>query len=580
MGALKRRKLDVLWAVIAALAIGFITAIAAVAGDTERIATYWTLAEIDENGGAQLTEVIDYDYGVEQRHGIFRDVPGLDGNDSIVVDSPTAPDEFTVSPGFETQIRIGDPTRTVSGRHRYTIGYPLDSLRDGDRISWNAVGTGWQVPISHAVIHLMTPFDLTDLSCDRGSSGANGGCTIVEDRPGRFRVDATQLGSHEGITVSGTIGDRLREPVPPPEIPTGPADDPGSGVIRAALVAAAASLVGGFAIAPFIRRRGRELVYEGGAADAAFGDDKLGVREADYEELHEMATIEFAPPKDLSATLGGVVYTESVRPHHKVAWMVEAAIRDEVELTETEDRKPKMTLHRGGAEPNVEVAQILDKMFGGRDEVELGKYDKTFTKGWQKLESRLEDWRETSDLWDEAGERRRKRAIGFGVLASIIGAGLAALGGVLSNRWNEAWLPLVILGAFLAGGGVATLVRSWELAVRSPRGSALWIQIESFRRFIHDSEAYHAQQAAERGYLREYTAWAVALDELDHWNKAVDEAAKTMDVAPYRSDFAFAAAAPHFASATRAAGTKPSSSGGGGGGGVGGGGGGGGGGSW
>jgi uncharacterized membrane protein len=76
--------------------------------------------------------------------------------------------------------------------------------------------------------------------------------------------------------------------------------------------------------------------------------------------------------------------------------------------------------------------------------------------------------------------------------------------------------------------------------------------------------------------LREYTAWAVALGEVDRWSRAVAAATNLPD----RSALTYAYLAPALLSGTSSASTAPSSSGGGGGGGVGGGGGGGGGGSW
>ena len=88
-----------------------------------------------------------------------------------------------------------------------------------------------------------------------------------------------------------------------------------------------------------------------------------------------------------------------------------------------------------------------------------------------------------------------------------------------------------------------------------------------------------AEGAARRGVLREYTAWAVAVGEVDRWKRAVGAAA----IAPEVSGVHYAYMAPLLMASTRSAATAPSSSGGGGGfggGSVGGGAGGGGGGSW
>ena len=108
------------------------------------------------------------------------------------------------------------------------------------------------------------------------------------------------------------------------------------------------------------------------------------------------------------------------------------------------------------------------------------------------------------------------------------------------------------------------------------RGSGLWLRVESFRRFLAQSEGRHAEEAAQRGVLREYTAWAVAVGEVDRWSRAVRSVgAPVADTDGLR----YAALAPSLSSSTSSTSTAPSSSGGGGGG-VGGGGGGGGGGSW
>jgi len=107
------------------------------------------------------------------------------------------------------------------------------------------------------------------------------------------------------------------------------------------------------------------------------------------------------------------------------------------------------------------------------------------------------------------------------VLVMVPGAILAFAGAVATSRWGGAWVAVVIVGALLGGGGFAALVRGWELRVRTPLGSGLWLRVESFRRFLHESETFHAEEAAKRGVLREYTAWAVALGEIDRWERAV-----------------------------------------------------------
>jgi uncharacterized membrane protein len=166
----------------------------------------------------------------------------------------------------------------------------------------------------------------------------------------------------------------------------------------------------------------------------------------------------------------------------------------------------------------------------------------------------------------------------FGVLLEILGLAAVCGGGILARRWGSEWLWTVAAGAAVAGLGWALIIRAWELRVRTPLGSAMWLRVESFRRFLHGSEAYHAEEAAKRGVLREYTAWAVAVGEIDRWSKAMEKSS----IAPEMRVASYAYIAPSLSHSTASTSTAPSSSGGGGGGGgsVGGGGGGGGGGSW
>jgi uncharacterized membrane protein len=110
------------------------------------------------------------------------------------------------------------------------------------------------------------------------------------------------------------------------------------------------------------------------------------------------------------------------------------------------------------------------------------------------------------------------------------------------------------------------------------------LRVESFRRFLAGSEAYHAEEAAKRGVLREYTAWALALGEIDRWANAV----RASTAIPAEAGISYAYLAPALLMSTMSTSTAPSSSGSGGGfggggfggGSVGGGAGGGGGGSW
>ena len=576
----QRRRVDRSWLVLGAAVLSAVAIAAALIGDTERIGAYWAHADIDASGNAEVVEVIDYDFGSRKRHGILRQLPDVSTNAPYTVESPTAPDQFQVLPWWlGTELRVGDPQSTISNRHRYTITYPHTGLVEGDRVGWNAVGDGWTVPISDVEIHLTADRELSDVDCATGATGATGGCSAEALGPGHVVVHHDKVDSGEFLTIYATLGG----PVVPDFVaaPSGTAPDPGTGWKAPAVIAALAALLGAAALSPLIRRAGREWMWEGGTVNAAFGPDDEAAPQlrVDHTELREMTTIEFEPPRDMSAAVGGVVHLERVHDDHKMAWLLESAIREEIVLDPQEERP---TIRRGPASANTTVGKVLDGMFGGSSVIDLRKYNATFASGWSHLSDELEAWRRSSGLWDDQGRQRRGRAIGLGALAILVGGALLAFGAAMSNRTGAGWYPLVALGGGIAGFGIAGVVRSWELRVRTAAGSGAWIRIESFRRFLHDSEAQHVERAAEMGLLRQYTAWAVALGEVDRWENAVEAAAAEpgSTVGTYRHTN-FVLAAPMITRAVSTASTAPSSSGGGaGGGGAGGGGGGGGGGSW
>jgi hypothetical protein len=302
----------------------------------------------------------------------------------------------------------------------------------------------------------------------------------------------------------------------------------------------------------------------------------------DASELEEMATIEFAPPSGLSPAHGGIILREEVRTEHKVAWLIQAAVDGVVEL---DDRDGTRLTRIAGAPAAPDQQAVFAQMFTSGPTLELGSYDRSFATGWATLGTQLSAWRAGSGLWDTRADARRIAALVLGVVVAIAGAVGALAGGLLAGSGVAAavWLVVAVAGGLLAGAGLAAAVGGWELRVRTAAGSALWLRVESFRRFLAQSEGYHADEAAKRGVLREYTAWAVAVGEIGRWTQAVSAST----IAPQVAGVHYAYMAPFLLASTTSTATAPSSSGSGGlggggfgGGSVGGGAGGGGGGSW
>lgn len=180
------------------------------------------------NGSMLVSERIEYDFGTLSRHGIYRDipitVPAVWGgrrtlrlhNIRIEQDGLTAQwQESRVNgdAGPMLRLRIGDANRTITGQHNYDISYLVDDAllpsAERDAFRWNAIGTGWKIPIRKATVWLTVPDELrnqpdlqhTFFTGVWGATNQNGDASWDAVK-GTFSVTTRErLAPHEGMTV-------------------------------------------------------------------------------------------------------------------------------------------------------------------------------------------------------------------------------------------------------------------------------------------------------------------------------------------------------------------------------------------
>lgn len=139
----------------------------------EEIKEFSATININKNGTIRVEEKIVYDFGSQQRHGIFREIPFIKKNqegkkyrlefsDFKVVDEAGAPHLFKkIQEGEKIKIKIGDPNKTVSGIQTYIISYQvagaLSYFSDHDELYWNVTGNNWQAPIEKTSTSVVLP---------------------------------------------------------------------------------------------------------------------------------------------------------------------------------------------------------------------------------------------------------------------------------------------------------------------------------------------------------------------------------------------------------------------------------------
>ncbi len=564
----RRRRLSIVGMVFLAVVPAAALLIGLLVGGRERIVAYFEVATVSADGSARVDEVIDYDFGAgSERHGIIRIVPGLSYPSDVSVSSPDAPAQVERTNG---RLRIGDPNVTISGAHRYLIGYDIDTLVVGDELAWNAVGDEWEVAVEHVEAHVLSERSLSDVSCDKGSFGDVGGCEAVEVEPGHLVVRTGRVSSGEAVTVRARLGEPLSSLASAPSVPPA-AGDTGAPLAMPVLFGFLAAVAAAMVTGRVLRFAGREY------APAALVDEGTGIVpvppgtvRVDADRLLDDASPRVSPPRRLTAAQGGVLAAEKTKKTHQAAWLLDQAQHGAIAL-EGDPKTPTMRWIGGnGAADN----SVLLTMFDSRPTVELGTYDSSFASGWTMIAAELDAWQDSSGLWSAAADRRRRTAIGLGVLTLVVG--LVALAFV-AYRWSLASPSVAQLAVLTipAGIGIGLVTKAWELRVRTPTGSALYAEVESFRRFLGSAGVADVERVDAAGDLHDYLAWAVALGETAAWTKAL-EASSISTSSGYDPSYWLIAHNLH--SSTSSAATSPSSSGGGGG--AGGGGGGGGGGSW
>ncbi len=185
----------------------------------ESIRNYDTSIDVSPDGTMSVVENIEYDFGNLEKHGIYRNIPyaykARGGNfklrfsDFKVTDPNGVDYNFDkYTEGSEIVLKIGDPDKTITGRHVYVISYKVKRAinffaNDHDELYWNIIGTGWQVPILKAQSTVNMPANITKSVCYTGIVGSTASnCSILPQSDNQVIVRSSSvLNASEGLTM-------------------------------------------------------------------------------------------------------------------------------------------------------------------------------------------------------------------------------------------------------------------------------------------------------------------------------------------------------------------------------------------
>ncbi len=208
---------------IVALAALITVGLPASAWAEERITSYDSNVQVQEDGELDVTETIEVTAeGAAIRHGIYRDFPtnrhvmGQPGNHvgfKLLDVSRDGNDEPYKIEGIRggVRVRIGSADHEVApGAHRYVIHYrssrQIGHFDDFDELYWNATGNGWAFPIDRAEARVTLPRSarFTRKASYTGPAGATvSKARIVSETTDTIAfVTTAPLGPHEGLTIA------------------------------------------------------------------------------------------------------------------------------------------------------------------------------------------------------------------------------------------------------------------------------------------------------------------------------------------------------------------------------------------
>jgi len=187
----------------------------------EVIRGYDAQITIQKEGTIQVREKIDYDFGYDYKHGIYRDIPYIKKNSDgkeyeLTVQVHSIKDEagnaYTYKQSWvnnKLNIKIGDADRTITGLHTYIIDYTVSGAltyySDHDELYWNITGTDWQVNQENVngTVRFPEGIDMktTKTICFTGISGSKAqDCNVLSEN-NTTSVSSPLVEYGQGLTI-------------------------------------------------------------------------------------------------------------------------------------------------------------------------------------------------------------------------------------------------------------------------------------------------------------------------------------------------------------------------------------------
>lgn len=537
----------------------------AASGSFDRMSSFTADYVLDPDGGATVTETIDYVFGTSGgvKHGILRnivtrqavtDANGRSSEESFryyaldlqSVTSPTgAPTDtkLTDQSGGQTQIRIGDPNVTVSGTQSYVVKYHLANVMnpfpDHAEFFYN-VFLQDSVPKDKVKVTVTGPGGVTSARCVRGSDPGRDCDSAQAGQTAVFMVD--NLLGNEDLTIAASLPRAGFGELKPDIRAAGSSYDEGQAKVLTSLALAGgigAPLVAAGVMGVLVATRGRDEWYAGvtpglapGSTDAvAPGTVPPPPPAPILRGRRPEIAVQFNPPPGVQPGMVGTIIDESADTIDVSATVMDLAVRGFLRIEEIQSgtmfARTDWRLVQLAPPPGEMLrpyeATVLEGLFAEGSDVKLSdlkyKFRTTLNLAIRQMYTEVVErgWFRRSPQRQRAGWQ----ALGF----LLIGAGAVSCFylGVATRAIDRTGgfgigIPSgIVLGLGLIVAGLIFRILGKRMAAKTAAGSAVYAQSLGFRKYLETAEADQIRFEEASAIFSRYLPYAIVFGVADRW---------------------------------------------------------------
>ncbi|HEY8768360.1 MAG TPA: DUF2207 domain-containing protein [Dehalococcoidia bacterium] len=509
------------------------------------ITSFNVMYTIDKTGTVAVAEDIAVDFGSEQHHGIFRDMPvryayddqydrKIDVTNTDVRDAGGNPVRFdTSSSGPNLRITIGNPDVLVSGRQEYKISYlltgALNPFADHDEFFGNVTGNGWEVPIEQASATVASPASaIQNIQCFQGPEGTQDPCQSSFTADGaEFRT--TLLAPGEGLTF--VIGMQKGAVTVAPPVLVGKLKGAWAKAFVINPITVGIMLIGILAVLIAVARLWWVQGRDRWLGDKFYLNETPSTPEAESTRplmAHETIVFESTPP-ELDGTTKrrlrpveiGVLLDERADTLDVSATIVDLAVRKHMTIAEEKAggvfglfKKKDYELNRLTTDAGDLLpyeTQLKDALFDTGDTVTLSSLKNKFHSDLEKVKAALYKQATDNGFFPSNPETMRHLIRIAGIVVGVLGGAMvygfgALFGGGLIG------VPLIVAGVLL-------LFTAGAFPRRTGNGRVLFRRSLGFWRFMVESDKAREKFAENANIFHDYLPYAIVYGCVERWAK-------------------------------------------------------------